>query len=163
MADKLAQTFGLHLYDIGRKKLRSPLLDRDGNFQVLRSRTDKERLRIFGSVLREFPLLSKMYADVIVSDTFHRSVPREYFLSEARKYFNPVVFIWIESDESSVPHRLKRMQQSGRIKSASEALRIREQSATVLQAPPPAIPRFLCTHPQKSQSAELWELIKQQA
>ena len=173
LADQLAARFGLYHYDIARKKIRHPTFDRRGDFRILQPRTDKDRVKVYENVCKDFPLLSKMYPDVVVDDTFHRDIPREYFLSEARKYYTPVVFVWIESDEASVRVRLERIRQAGKIESVDGALRRREKAHAKQQPFPPATPIFFHRTSGKEGIAAqqiadqkisaLWELIQEHA
>jgi len=163
LANRLAMRFGLHHFDIDRKKLREFSLDGTGNFKVLQPDTDEERLRVYDFALKEFSLLSKLHSTIIVDDTFHREIPREHFFSEARKYYGPVIFIWIESDEISVGERLERLRKSGMTTSVREAERRRERSRALLQLPPPSVPRFFYTTYDKKQVLALWELIQNTA
>lgn len=171
LAGQLAMKSGLHHYDIDQKKLREPVLDPHGDFRILQPRTDKDRVKVYESVFKEFPLLSKMYTDVVVDDVFHRDVPREYFLSEARKYFDPVVFVWVESDEDSVKIRLERMEKAGKVPSLAAAMRRRKTAQMKMQPLPPSAPVFshrasgeegiAARQAMDRKVAALWKLIQQ--
>lgn len=166
LANELATKYRLHRYDIDGRKLRLFSMDNKGNFKVRQPNTDEETLKVYKNVFKDFPLLSKMYPDVVVDDTFHREAPREYFLSEARKYYNPVVFVWIDSDDASVRVRLKHLWKRRRIRSVEQALHKRDRAAAKLQLPAPPAPRFSYRvsgdeRIAAEQVAALWELVQQ--
>lgn len=166
LANELAMKYGLYRYEIDSKKLRKPVLGPHGNFTILQPNTDEERLRIYKNIFKDFPLLSKMYPDVIVDDVFHRKSPREYFLSEARKYYESVVFVWIDSDDESVKIRLTRMEKAGKVPSFAEAMHRREWAQSTLQLPVPPPLRFSYwvsgdERIAAEQTAALWKLIQQ--
>ncbi len=166
LANELAKQRGFYRYDIDRKKLRRPKFDQRGNFKILQPETDAQKLRIYESVFEEFSLLSKMYPDVVTDDAFHREAPREFFLSEARKYYDPVVFVWIESDEDSVKIRLERMEKEGKVPSVAVAIRRRKMGQMKMQPLPQSTPHFFYRvsgdeRIAAEQVAALWELVQQ--
>src|SRR5262245_12342986 len=108
LARAIAQTHGIHWYDITQHMMRLYPREQDATVQthLVRIHNDDERIVLYKKVATDFPMLSKMYKDVIVSATFHRKQSTAYFLEEARKYFSPVIFIWVDADEEGINKRL---------------------------------------------------------
>jgi predicted kinase len=161
LADELALRYGLYHHDIDRKKLRWPPRVRGDRVRILQPRSDEERLGVYKSALTEFSMLSKMYPDVIVDEGFHRELPREYFLSHAKDYYDPVIFIWIDSDDRSVRERLGRRHKEGRLESVEGALRIRKKQMAIVQEPQPTVLRFNHTLSEEDPFSLLWEKIQE--
>jgi hypothetical protein len=160
LAEKLADKYGLYHYDIDGKKLWRPSPDKRGNFKVLQPSTDAERLTIYRTALREFPLLSKMYPNAVVDESFHREIPRKYFLLEARKYYSPVIFVWVDCDPQWAVKHIEDMHERGVTASVQNTLRWREKAQALLQEPAGSAPRFFSTVIDDAQVEDLWRLVQ---
>ena len=101
-----------------------------------------------------------MYPDLIIDDAFHREEAREYFFSEAKKYFNRVVFVWIDSAEPDVAVRMQHMKEVGMIESVEGALLKRQRTAAKFQPLHPGVPVFTCVKGDDAEADALWQLIK---
>ncbi len=127
LARMLATETGFHYHSFHEKKMRHLVRD-ERNMEKVRTiqpNTDELRMRICEEMLNDFPMLSKMHDNVIVEDVLHRKIPREFFLKEAKRYFDPVVFVWIETPDDTTEARLKAMEKKGIIPSVSVALQRR--------------------------------------
>ena len=111
LARELVSAYGFHMYDMDCFRMRRRDVDKHGAIRErkLPARTDKERLYIYECAARDLPILAKMYDDVIIGRSFHRKTPREYFLAQVQKYFDPVIFVWIDSTEESALERIREM------------------------------------------------------
>ena len=127
LARKIAKRLGFYYYNIERKKLRAFKFNtnREVRHRTIQPRSDVERRRMYAQVVEEFPLLSKMYPDIVIDDAFHRAGPREYFFSEAKRYFRDMVFVWVDSDEKWVGERFVHMLKKKVIRSIEDARRRR--------------------------------------
>jgi len=144
LAQKLAEKYGFHYYDIGQKKARTGFFDAGNTFreQVFGPRNDKERTQMYERVVVDFPMLSKMYPNTVCESTFHRSVPRDYFFEEARKYFRPVIFVWIDSDGADAEARITGMAERAAISSLAEGLHRRDEAKKEFQPFSETVPTF---------------------
>lgn len=128
LARLLAEQARFHYYPLLDKK---KYLHFDKKHQlherIMEPSTDPARMQMYRETLKDFPLISKMYNDVVIDDAFHREKPREFFLEEARAYFNPVVFVWIESPDETVEPRLQEAERVGFVPNVPAALRKRKQ------------------------------------
>jgi hypothetical protein len=99
----------------------------EGNRRVT---SDAERLRIFQSAAKEFPMLARMHTDVVIERAFHRKAPRDLFFEAARSAFDDVKFVWVESDEETALERFRAMYEAGGISSIEKnrAQRASEQA-----------------------------------
>lgn len=129
LARRLSTRLKFYYYDTESKKLHRHTFNKSGHVreETQHSTTDKEQLFIYEKILKDFPLISKMHRDVVIDDSFHRAKPREYFLVEARKYFDTIVFVWIDSDEEHVANRFRLMQITGMTNGIRGALQRRER------------------------------------
>ena len=129
LARLLASKAGFYYYSLHEKKMHHLSLDENRRIheRIMEPGTDALRMRMYREALKEFPMISKMHENVIVDDAFHRAQPRGFFLKEARAYFNPVVFVWVESPDETVEPRLRIMEHNGVITSVTTALRRRKQ------------------------------------
>ncbi len=129
MARKLAKKYGIHFYDIEAHIPHTRIFDKHGEaHEVPREiRRDETRMHLYRKVLNGLPLLSKMHSDVILDDGFHREGPRDFFFKEAARYFNPVVVVWISSDEEHTLARMRYMEERGMIRGVDRALARRER------------------------------------
>ena len=125
----LAKEMGFYYYPLLEKK-KQLYLDNKHRLheRIMEPSTDPARAQLYREVLKDFRLLSKMYPDVIVEDTFHREKPREFFLQEARRYFSPVVFVWIESPDETAVARLQRAERIKLVPSAAKAIHTRSKT-----------------------------------
>lgn len=163
LARKLSKKYGFHYYDVDKKKFHTFVRNaRSGSVRerTVRPRTDAERSRIFEHVISDLPLLSKMYKQVVLDDAFHRELPREYFLKEARKYFDRVVLVWIESSEEDAHERLEAMQKRGLIASTKEGVRRRKRAQATFQSFAYTPPTFLYRKSERGAIQKLHALIQ---
>ena len=165
LSRKIAERHGLYFYTIADKKLHSFSVAKDGAIheRIQRAKTDDMRMRIYGRAIAEFPRLRKMYPDVILEDVFHRARPREYFIAEAQKYFDNVIFVWIESDEASVADRLALMKKKGLIDSIETSLHRRRRSMENFEELKPGTLSFYHTKSDDRAAERLWDLIMKHA
>ena len=159
-AHRLAKRKNFHLYDTDAKKMRRFELQRGGAIKemVQRPYREEQRLFLYKNVLADFSKISKMHPDMIIEDSFHRTAAREYFLTEARKYFKPVVFIWIDSDEAHVAERIRHMVTTGAIGSYEEGVR-RRKSAAKHFTQDHTMRVFKCVKGDEAELDALWSLI----
>lgn len=137
LARGLAQKRGFHYYDLDQKKIHEFVPDASGSMMsvVRGGQSDEMRMLTYKHALAEFPSLAKMHPDMVMDDAFHRDAPRDYFFSEAKKYFKDVVFVWIESDDAGAEGRIRAMIERKMIKGPLEReLRRREMSKIHFQA-----------------------------
>jgi len=101
LAKKLSERLQYHYFDISDKKFRRLIRDDKGvvHERVVQPRTSVERKQLYEKALREMPLLSKMYPDMVMDDGFYLREPRDYFFAEVKKYFDPVIFIWVDTTD----------------------------------------------------------------
>jgi gluconate kinase len=104
-----------HLYSIRNKMVRRLEKGAGGLMRerLYEPKSDDERIRLYERIAKDFYMLSTMYEHVIMTDTFHRARPREYFLNEARQHFSDVVFAWISSDDEHMRERVLRRMPHG--------------------------------------------------
>ncbi len=99
LARYVAEHLGYYYYDINQKKLPYPVLTQRGVHEKLQQPdTDEKRTLLYQRIVKDFPLLSKMYPDMVIDSAFHRIHPRDAFFREARQYFDDVLVLWVESD-----------------------------------------------------------------
>lgn len=163
-AKKLAARHQFHLYDMEAVRSRSFRFTNAGVREATRwERSDMERGHLYRKVLETFPIVSKTYPDTIVEDGFHRRKLREFFLKGAAEYFKPVVFVWIDSDESHVEERLRRMKRSRIAGSVEEGIRRRRGAARTFDGLAPETRVFKCVRADDAEVAALWTLIEREA
>ncbi len=90
--------------------------------------TDALRVQRLEKIVRDFPLLSKMYDGVIVEHLLHRRLPREHLITAARRHFSNVVTIWLDSDEGAIQERIAESVGSNSGPLFERALRQREHT-----------------------------------
>lgn len=163
LANELALKYGLHHYDMDRMKIRSFPINKKGDLTVWQPRSAQERMHVYRTALDEFPRLAKMYPDAIVDEAFLREVTREYFLSRAKAFYDPVIFIWIEADQARVIKNLERMCDQGILPSLEKGLQRRKRVERLVQEPSSAVPRFRYTTTPEQAASVLWELIQERA
>ena len=125
LARALSKRHGFHYYDMNQKKPQYGFFDKKGRLKekAQRPKSDAARMRMYKSVTADFPRLSKMYPDTIIQASFHRKQSREYLLEEARRYFDKVIFVWIESDGKHTEKNLLRMEKRAKIRSIEQGKR----------------------------------------
>jgi predicted kinase len=165
LARRLAKKHGLYPYDMEQHKLHGHFFNKKGEVVEYSTvaRTDEGRMRIYRQALQDFPRLSKMHPDVIIERTFHRKGPREYFFTEARNYFDPVIFVWVTSDGAYVQKRLSKMSRKRLVASVDTASRERETAEREFQ-PFETEPVTFFNEGNADEAAErLWALIQEAA
>lgn len=95
--------------------------------------SDDLLVRVYREAVSSFPVLSKMYPDIVMKDHFHREVPREFLFSEAKKYFGSPLIVWTDASFETSAARLEevlvgRKKRLGRDLGLSEAMRADYQS-----------------------------------
>jgi len=162
LARKLAQRLGFFYYDVEQKKISKYAFNKQGQVkeQVQQPNTDEMRLFVYKKILEDLPLLSKMYTGVVLDDSFHRAKPREYLFREAGKHFDPIRFVWIDSDEEHIADRLEMMRLMGKIKSVRWALQNRARQEGEFEPPSPPPLTFHHALSNDKAAARLVELIR---
>ena len=104
-----------------------------------------------------------MHQNVVVDESFHRANSREFFFAEARKYFDKVIFVWIDSDDEHIKNRLQFMRATGMIKSVRWALQKRARQEKEFE--PFSLPPLTFYHALSNDNAveRLIELIRTEA
>lgn len=160
LANRLAMLKGMHPYDMSRNKRPQLSFDKRGLARVVQPKTDAEWLSVYEKAVGDFHMLAKMHTDVIIADTFHRKVPRDYLLSEAKKYFDRVVFIWVESGSEATAKRLKRMRSLGILRSVGDGMQRLKAASIFAEFPDASTPRFVSTEENiDAQCDALWEMV----
>jgi predicted kinase len=128
LAREFSERTGFYYYDVDTK-LMTEFHWNDGKVREHKRRvvSDQMRVQLFRQVLADFQKLSKMYPDMVIDSPFHRKKSREFFLEEAKEYFDRVEFTWIDADEKDVSERLERMVSKGVIASTEEGVHRRER------------------------------------
>ena len=108
LTHELSKALGFYIYPLRRTK---HSLSLEGLHKLTRPArnvpySDEMLVQVYRKVGEDFPLLSKMYPDIIVKDHFHREVPRELFFKVAEQYFGPPLIVWAESSEEQSAARL---------------------------------------------------------
>lgn len=163
LARIIAEKYGLHYYDIDAHKMHRLIVSTGGRGVrdvPVQPTTDEYRMQIYRNVLADFSRLAKMYPDIVVDDAFHRRLPRETFLKEARKYFGSVVFVWIDSDESHVMERLTVLRARRIIRSEKKALARREKAAQEFEPLKPDTRVFKCVLGDQAEGEALMSLVR---
>ena len=143
LAHKIAHIYGYHYHDVNAHKPRRYISPDDFTREfTIQPRTDEMRLSIYRSAIAKLPLISKMYENVILEDSFHRAEPREYFLATVKDYFDKVVFVWVTCDENKILGRFQYMKKYGFIRSVEEAMSMREYVRKDFQDIGPSVLRF---------------------
>ncbi|HEY4488211.1 MAG TPA: AAA family ATPase [Candidatus Paceibacterota bacterium] len=128
LADKLADTLGFFCLDVYSRKDRWRALQGGVLREYVREpKHDADTLCIYERVVEEFPLLSRMYPDVVIHDSFHRRSPRTYLLDAAREHFGDPVFVWIEASDERAYERFLRRRAMGVISDVERAVALRRR------------------------------------
>ena len=161
LARKLAEQQHFHLYDMDAKYPHRHVFDETGRAKevTVRLHTDEARLSLYKRVLEDMPKLSKMHPNIVLEDPFTRAKPRDAFFNAARKHFDRVVFVWIDSDEPNVTKRLELMRRKGLIQSIQTALERRKMVAAGLERLDPSTRVFKCMLADDVETKALWTLI----
>lgn len=161
LAQMLSEQNGFHWYNLASKKHHRLTRRADGfREHTVRPQTDDQYMHVYQRVLADFPLVSKMHSDVVVSDSFHRATPREFFLKEAENYFCPVVFVWVESPEEYTRPRLERMHKLGMMMTVEKEMQRRAVIKSELE--PFSSPPLIFDHEETNDAAakRLWNFIQ---
>jgi hypothetical protein len=76
--------------------------------RLIAPRDDEETLQLYRRITKDFPLISKMYPDTILSTVLHRSIPRDFLIAEAQKYFEEIRIVWVKSDDKDTAQRIQK-------------------------------------------------------
>ena len=92
---------GFHSIDISNYHEKRGFIDKDGLFRerAVPPKSDDDRMRLFRRLIEDFPRLSKMYPNIVIRATLHRSAPRRYLVSGARPYFDRVHLAWLSCSQ----------------------------------------------------------------
>jgi len=156
LARELALRQELHLIDLSRFDFR--LITRGGG-HVAKVPTTARDSYACTKAIQEFPLLSKMYANVIIEHVMHLKGPRTLLFEAARKYFDRVVFVWVESEEGP-DERFALMMRNKVIRSLESGRRERQQQMEEFEpfGTPPIT--FIRKADSTLAAKELWELVQ---
>lgn len=140
----LAAKYGFYHYDLADKKFREYHRNVHGEVEerVRQPHDDAARMHLYARAFAELRPLSKMYNTVLLEDSFHRKGPRDWLLAETKKIFSPVVFIWIESQESDARLIIERMVKRKALKNTEAGMAGRRHVQKELELPEPDVPRF---------------------
>lgn len=117
-------------------------------------------MRIYGKALEDFSRLAKLHSHVVIERTFHRNGPREFLLDGAKRYFHPVLFFWVDSDETSARARIERMPKKGLVVNLEDGLAEREAVQKEFEPFQTEPIRFLNEGSPEESVARLWDIIK---
>lgn len=161
----LEKRHGFYFYDMDQHGLDANFFNTSRQFVTQRIRPDSDagRLHIYRKTIESFHLVSKMHENVVVTATFHRAVPRNYFFSEAKRYFDPVIFVWIDCEEKKAQERLKRMRRRNVIPSVDRSVRNRAKAQEEFEpfdVPPPT---FFFSGKTAENTDALYEFIQREA
>jgi hypothetical protein len=127
LANELGRRPGFHLYKFHEIPLR-----RLDSIHGIRSRralpapiTDDERSAYFKGVVNDLPMLVKMHTNVILSEPFHRTKPREILFEAARK-LGPILVVWVDAADDIRVDRMSGMHLDGRGLKPETALQMRQ-------------------------------------
>lgn len=162
---ELEKRYGFYFYNMDQHGLDANLFNEHRQFVKERIRPDSDagRLHIYQKTIEGFRLVSKMHEKVVVTATFHRAVPRNYFFSEAKKYFDPVIFVWIDCEEKEAQERLKRMRRRNIIPSVDRSVHnraIAKEEFEPFAVPPPT---FFYNGKASENTDALFEFITREA
>ena len=128
LAQKLAMRHGLHCLDLyGRKERRRVFSGGKLAERVREPETEEEHMHLYERLAREFPLLSKMYPDIIIHDSFHLARPRDYLIHAVRTHFGEPKFVWIEASDERAQERFARLKTMSVIRDIERAVRLRRR------------------------------------
>ncbi|HTR18613.1 MAG TPA: hypothetical protein VMH91_01370 [Candidatus Paceibacterota bacterium] len=161
LAKQLAYRQKFYLYDTEAKKMHHPEFQSDGSVKEVTEppKSEEQRMFLYKRIVDDFPRLSKMYPDTVIEEAFHRIGPRDYFITEAKKFFDPVVFVWVDSDEAHVEERMRRMVKLGLVKNLSEAMNRRRRAARHFNQDP-SMRVFKCVKADSAEADALWTLVR---
>jgi hypothetical protein len=162
LAQKIARSHNLYLYDTDSKKIHFHVREKDGSVREVtrRPRTTELRSFLYKRILEGLPRLAKMYPDMLIDDSFHMKEPREHFLTEARKCFDDVTFVWVDSDPSHVEQRLEKLEKMGLIKNVEKVKERRLHAMRMFEPLPSDVPVFMCESADDVEAEALWALIE---
>lgn len=105
----LSKALGFYIYPLGETKRKPSFKGLHKFIRPARGSPypDGILIQIYKRIVADFPLVSKMYPDIIVKDHFHREIPREFFFAEAEKYFGPPIIVWVDASTEQSVARLR--------------------------------------------------------
>lgn len=123
LAQQIALAHNFHPYDARRYSIKQFYVDPRGRRveRAQSSNSDEERMALFTRIAGDVPMLSKLHEKVIMERSFHRKAPREFLIEKARSYFDPVVFVWVRTDEETADAFIREMFAKGMIESIEGA------------------------------------------
>jgi hypothetical protein len=135
LARQIAAESDFFYYDMNIRKQKRFKWSKDGvSEQVIHPSSDSARLSLYEKVLKDLPLIAKMYRNVVIDDSFHRMIPRGFFITEASRYFDRCVFIWIECEDSDIEANLSPLLRNGTIHSLEDGFKRRERAQRSFEA-----------------------------
>ncbi len=144
LAKMLADRTGFHLYPVKQARQDPTVL----RLHHLAGHTYEDPLEpsvrniLYKKIIEQFPLLSKMYPDVVMSGLFADTASRDHFFSEARKYFGEVVVVWIESSDQVADVRFMRADKVSGRRNISTSVRLRAAQAAQFEPYSGDVPKF---------------------
>jgi len=161
LAREIAQAHSVKLYEIKQHLHHRGYRTPEGQYSqyAVRPQNDDQRMRVYEKALKDFPMLSKQYENVIIERAFNRAL-REYFLAQARQFFDPVVFVWVESDDEHAERLMRRMVRRRLLRSVAGGMAIRQSQRAEFQPLLEVTPVFKNHRNRKAAAAELWEMIQ---
>ena len=165
LARKLAERMGFYYYDSEGKKPRRGFIDKNHMLRerIIRPMNDEARTRYYELILDDFRVGSKMYPDIVVDDSLHRKKPRDFFLHEARKYFDKIAFVWVDTPEESVAEHFSKMNELKIIRSIEKASARRARHIKNFEQFGPETPVFFHHKTGKHSVGRLMRLVREGA
>jgi len=157
LAQKLSERYNFYPYHLSEELPHRFIFDKKGvaHEVAVPTYSDEGLLAMYKKVAEKFSTMSKLYDDVVVQHTFHRDVPREYLLAEARRYFDDVVFVWVDVDDESLQKRFALMRKKKVVCCVKHARMARAKTLEDFQAFRPAPLTFLHSFSRPKVAEEL--------
>jgi predicted kinase len=159
LARRLEQRYGLYYYNMRKNWPRNIQLGRRGVIKHILPRTDREYVRVYENALKEIAALAHTHQNIVVSDSFHRRTPREFFFQGVKKYFDNAVFVWVDATVPSVAGLVENKIQNSEIKSDVEAEQRLVRVSSELEPPESGVPRYIFDAEQRK-LVKLWRIIQ---
>lgn len=162
MAQELARREGFFHYVLDQHRPRSYFLNEKKEMVTysIESTSDEDHIRIFKRACADFPLLSKMYRGVVITDQFHRKKPRDFLLSQARRYFSVIHCVWIEHEEQLALQRIYSAHQTWWRSGADSLIEARNRSKESSELEDPLVKIFSRTEDLDASVSILLNLLK---
>jgi hypothetical protein len=161
LVEKLSQKHDLYYHDLDRFMAQKQFFDMQMQFnkQAFYPRFDAERLLVYKKAAADLPMMSKLYENVIVSDSLHRKTPREYFFKEAKKYFDRIAIVWIEVSDEQARRVITEQYGKNETLGPLQVMRRRTRMQRVFEPFSYPVATFAYDDRDPDTAARLWELI----